>query len=51
MMGPLILGSALSCLDVPAAAMVWIATPAASATACAMNSFDLFVHLPFSCFV
>ena len=41
MMGPLILSPALSCLDVLAAAMVWTATLAALATACAVNSFWL----------
>ena len=47
MMGPLILGPTLSGLDVPAVARFWIATLVALATVCAMNSFDLFVCLPF----
>ena len=46
-MGPLILGPALSGHDVLAAMMVWIATLVASATTCAMNSFNLFVCLLF----
>ena len=50
MMGLLILSPALSCLDVMAVGMVWIATLAASATACVMNSFGLFVCLPFLLF-
>ena len=37
MMGSLILGSALSCLDVPAVIIVWIAALAALATACMTN--------------
>ena len=39
MMDPLILSPALPCLDVPAMAMVWIATLAALAIVCMMNSF------------
>ena len=47
-LGPVILSPALSCLDVPAVVMVWIATLAALATAFTMNSFGLFLYLPFS---
>ena len=45
MMDPLILSTALSWLDVLAAAMVWIASLATSATVCMMNSFWLICSL------
>ena len=42
---PLILSPVLSCYGMLAAAMVWIATLAPSATACVMTSFSLICWL------
>ena len=52
-MDPFILSPAMSCLDIPAMAMVWIGTLGALATACDLNSFWLIclLVLLFGCFL